>query len=316
MARLASSAPLAICVVCLLAAPHCAAAVDLVYSFEDDLQGFSPNGGAFPVVQDTIGATEGSQSMLVDVPQPATFVGALTDQVEPFVTEDPLDFVVFDLTITEMFPADAAFVDAGITIFGSSQPDFPGGQVDGLQVQFENTQVQLQELEVGTHEIRIDLADASSPLTFGTGLGFNEIFGAVGSGQDFMVATGFQIYINKSPDAPWTGYFDNIRTAAIGEPSGGDYNGDGVVNAADYTVWRDNLAGGFGPDGDGTTTGDLLGVPDGVVDLSDYEFWAQEFGSTIGSAAVATPEPSAASLAVLSAAIAAFTGRRPTNSRP
>ena len=293
----------------LLAATSSSQALDLAYSFEDGTtEGFAPNGGAFPVVVDTIGATDGSQSLKVDIPQGATFVGALTDQVPLFVDPPGLDFVVFDLTITEMFPEDAAFVDAGVTIFGSSQPDFPGGQLDGLQVQFQNTQVQLQELEVGTHEVRIDLAAAVNPLTFETNQTFNDIFGDVGSGQLDMVATGFQIYINKSADAPWTGYFDNIRVGSIATPNGGDYNGDGVVDAADYTVWRDNVGGG--PAGDGTTTGDLLGVPDGVVDEFDYDYWAQEYGSLVGPPATAVPEP--LSLAFLGCAVllSAATRRR------
>lgn len=285
----------------LLAMPGTVMGLDLAYSFEDGLQGYAANGLGISVTQDTIGATEGTQSMKIDIVQGATFVGGLTDELLPFVADPPgLDFIVFDLTITEMFPEDAAFVDAGITVFGSTQPDFPGGQLEGLQVQFQNEQVQLQELEVGTHQIYMTLQSAVSPLTFLPDQSFNDIFGEEGSGQNDLIPTGFQIYINKSSDAPWTGYFDNIRTGSIGDPNGGDYNGDGAVDAADYTVWRDNLGGG--PDGDGTTTGDLLGVPDGVVDQSDYDYWAQEYGTVIPPAATVVPEPTAG----LSAAVAAM----------
>lgn len=52
----------------------------------------------------------------------------------------------------------------------------------------------------------------------------------------------------------------------------GDYNGDGFVNAADYTVWRDQYGssgGDFSADGDG----------DGDVDGSDYMVWARNYGS-------------------------------------
>ena len=53
----------------------------------------------------------------------------------------------------------------------------------------------------------------------------------------------------------------------------GDYNRDGTVNAADYTVWRDNLgATGImpltGADGDGN----------GLVDAVDYQVWRSHFG--------------------------------------
>jgi hypothetical protein len=50
----------------------------------------------------------------------------------------------------------------------------------------------------------------------------------------------------------------------------GDYNGDGVVNAADYTVWRDTL---------GSTT-DLRadGNGDGIIDAADYSAWTTNYG--------------------------------------
>ena len=79
----------------------------------------------------------------------------------------------------------------------------------------------------------------------------------------------------------------------------GDYNANGMVDAADYTVWRDsNDMVGITPGalGDGTTTGDLLGVPDGNVDEWDFEFWRANFGNVLGTgngqARVTTvPEP-------------------------
>ena len=68
----------------------------------------------------------------------------------------------------------------------------------------------------------------------------------------------------------------------------GDYNADGVVDAADYTVWRDTLGmSGFGlaADGDGNA----------IVNALDYDVWRNNFGASAASAALAahaTPEPS------------------------
>jgi GH35 family endo-1,4-beta-xylanase len=71
----------------------------------------------------------------------------------------------------------------------------------------------------------------------------------------------------------------------------GDYNGDGVVDAADYTVWRDTL---------GSTT-DLRadGNGDHVIDSGDFDIWKSTYGTTYsfgagsGSrASGAVPEPS------------------------
>jgi hypothetical protein len=56
----------------------------------------------------------------------------------------------------------------------------------------------------------------------------------------------------------------------------GDYNRNGIVDAADYTVWRDTLgAGGLvpltGADGDGN----------GAVDVVDYRVWKSHFGAVL-----------------------------------
>ena len=61
----------------------------------------------------------------------------------------------------------------------------------------------------------------------------------------------------------------------------GDYNHNNVVDAADYTVWRDmlgtsGLALYEGADGSG----------DGMVDAADYGVWKSHFGQTL-------PEPAA-----------------------
>jgi hypothetical protein len=54
-------------------------------------------------------------------------------------------------------------------------------------------------------------------------------------------------------------------------PLTGDYNGDGFVDAADYTVWRDAFESG----------GSLLNdpTPEGV-DEDDYDYWRDNFGMT------------------------------------
>jgi hypothetical protein len=70
----------------------------------------------------------------------------------------------------------------------------------------------------------------------------------------------------------------------------GDYNGNGVVDAADYVVWRKNPA-----------SLPNEGASPGVVDQADYNFWRSRFGATSGSASAlgsaAVPEPHALLLA-------------------
>jgi hypothetical protein len=68
----------------------------------------------------------------------------------------------------------------------------------------------------------------------------------------------------------------------------GDFYHDGVVDTADYTVWRDSLGEIFPnaqADGDGN----------GVVDQNDYNMWKLHYGERSGGAASfgsgAIPEP-------------------------
>jgi Spherulation-specific family 4/Dockerin type I domain len=74
-----------------------------------------------------------------------------------------------------------------------------------------------------------------------------------------------------------------------------DYNGDGAVDAGDYTVWRDSVGltgSGLAADGNG----------DGIVDSKDYAHWKNYFGASAGGGAggaatvrgVAAPEPASA----------------------
>lgn len=76
----------------------------------------------------------------------------------------------------------------------------------------------------------------------------------------------------------------------------GDYNNDGTVNAADYTVYRNRKAG-IG----GTT---MLNDPSQGIGFDDYLRWKANFGEPNGSgagdnASVAVPEPCTAALALI-----------------
>jgi hypothetical protein len=70
----------------------------------------------------------------------------------------------------------------------------------------------------------------------------------------------------------------------------GDYSGDGVVDAADYTVWRDNAGGQF--------------------TAADYDVWLANFGGTTSSGAHrAIPEPSSLAAAIFGAIAVAWRRR-------
>jgi hypothetical protein len=93
----------------------------------------------------------------------------------------------------------------------------------------------------------------------------------------------------------------------------GDYNHNGVVDAADYTVWRNTLGQmGAGLAADGNASGE--------IEAGDYDVWKSHFGAespgfgagsgSTASANVAVPEPATFVLMML-AAVAGCIRRRP-----
>jgi hypothetical protein len=109
----------------------------------------------------------------------------------------------------------------------------------------------------------------------------------------------------------WGGSDDAGFTYMRAEPpsSGpsGDYNGDGTVDAADYTVWRDTFgqtvtSPGSGADGDES----------GEIDAGDYLYWKDRFGQVVSGAGAAStaivPEP--ATIALISGGLLLLASRR------
>jgi hypothetical protein len=99
-----------------------------------------------------------------------------------------------------------------------------------------------------------------------------------------------------------------------------DFNHNGIVDAADYTIWRDTLGqlgAGLAADADGN----------GQVDQADYSVWKSQFGFTTGpgsgasagslSPSSAVPEPSTYALSILAAlALAGFRSSVVSANRP
>ena len=108
------------------------------------------------------------------------------------------------------------------------------------------------------------------------------------------------VFFNTSINAGFNG-----MDVALGPdaPDGvlGDYNGNDVVDAADYVLWRKG--------------GPLLNEGDnpGTVDQGDYNFWRARFGATSGSGAALTsaavPEPLSVTLIVLGIVSTSWTRR-------
>ena len=73
----------------------------------------------------------------------------------------------------------------------------------------------------------------------------------------------------------------------------GDYNGNNVVDAADYVVWRKTLDQSASPAGSGAD-----GNSSGQVEAGDYTYWRERFGNAAGSGlrGSSVPEPTTAFL--------------------
>jgi hypothetical protein len=87
----------------------------------------------------------------------------------------------------------------------------------------------------------------------------------------------------------------------------GDYNSDGLIDAADYTVWRNKLG-----------TPGLMNeeVSPGETDIADYLYWrlrygATDFGGAGGMQGLApVPEPNAVATLVVAALAMALVGHQ------
>ena len=86
----------------------------------------------------------------------------------------------------------------------------------------------------------------------------------------------------------------------------GDFNGDGMVDGADYAFWRNNLGTGVEPAGTGDGSG--------ILDAADLPFWIGNFGDSAGPGAIVSsvPEPSGM---LLLATIGSLGARRRSRSR-
>jgi hypothetical protein len=87
----------------------------------------------------------------------------------------------------------------------------------------------------------------------------------------------------------YAAFEDSTAALLLYSPAGtpGDYNGDGLVDAADYTVWRDHLGTNANLPNDETP---------GSVTSGDYMVWRSNFGQSAGSGSLslfdsAVPEP-------------------------
>jgi hypothetical protein len=149
-------------------------------------------------------------------------------------------------------------------------------------------------------------------------------FGTVDSRAFTSVPTDGVMSLNYPANAPGinspTNYAGTMGSVDLTPPPmpTGDYNGDQMVDAADYTTWRDTLGQAVATMGDGAD-----GDADGMIDDGDYDFWVLHFGEVLpgagggAAASAAVPEPATLGLATLGLLMLVLTAssRRPCAAR-
>src|SRR5205823_9969232 len=124
------------------------------------------------------------------------------------------------------------------------------------------------------------------------------------AGTAFVRESLFFIQLANQNGAAW---FDNAsltRLTADVVPVPGDYNNNGIVDAADYVVWRKNI-------GQSTLTNRSSSIT-GPVGQADYNFWRSQFGNAAagsGALLTAVPEPGTWALALVASLVVAGIGR-------
>jgi T5SS/PEP-CTERM-associated repeat protein len=202
-----------------------------------------------------------------------------------------------DGTIHRLDNANGGGVDNGSP--DSVAPGFPIGALHVGGGGFHQGSLGHLQVEIGgtTAGTQFDQLLVSGSVTAGGALdvsfvnGFLPHLGESFKILDFTSFSGNFAAINLpaiASDLMWSTWRIHIDgTLLVTVP--GDYNGDGTVDAADYTIWHDSLGqmgSGLAADGNGN----------GVVDQGDYNVWKMHFGGHIGSGAASNaevPEPAA-----------------------
>ena len=164
-------------------------------------------------------------------------------------------------------------LSGGIEVFPGSRINITGGAIGDLRVH-QGSEVNLEVTELFHYQypydvrpgLEMDIWETSGPLT-----------GILADGTPLVID------LNLVDRATLT-----VTFVATGVP--GDYNNDWVVDAADYTVWRDNVGE------EGTLLNDVDG---GVIGQAQYQTWRANYGANgLADApeSAAVPEPAAAVL--------------------
>ncbi|MEM6853082.1 MAG: M14 family zinc carboxypeptidase [Planctomycetota bacterium] len=191
----------------------------------------------------------------------------------------------------EAMIADVNSTPGGVDAFIDFHSSIPAFGDDFGFIEIDQGDNQADWWRTLVDELQPNIIEVDSTSTGWTSANFGEAF--LGAEVDVTFETEFGLnrpleYYHQLGANFGIAFFEDF----VGELAlAGDYNGDGLVDAADYTVWADNFGSLAELDADGNY--------DGVVNAADYTIWADNFGlsSGLSSAEIATqfaaiPEPS------------------------
>jgi hypothetical protein len=165
-------------------------------------------------------------------------------------------------------------------------PDSVTYTIDLFRDGFRNNMRDANGVVVGAGEAGVADATMTFPVNF-FDVGFDSlrIGGPSGIGSAGAGATGFDNILVKLVDVVTPG-------------GSADFNGNGMIDAADYVLWRNNEGSTTGTQATGDANGDTN------VNQADYDIWRATFGSSVSGgaalgAAAAVPEPSSIIMASL-----------------
>lgn len=293
-----------------------------VGSHANNVTNASLNGGGFV----------GSGSPTNGTGDPDSFPGA------PRTANDPIDV---QLTYSNLdLDEDGSANDEVTFTMRWTKVDFDEDGLDGgalasfgqgMDTGFGN----LNDLEVSMLSVSGTTTDNGAEIVFDGFTGANIGFGGNVGGIDRTVEVNGTLVSRLEPDVGGFQFFTEftdfdgptptvqLDNSGANNITPGNFNGDGAVNAADYTVWRDNLGA--------VDEATLNGAGDGNngVDNADYDLWKANFGSSQGVGSVvarsydlqfstvmpagsggAVPEPSSVLLLLLGTMTAVWAERR------
>lgn len=257
-------------------------ATEVLYSFEDGLQGFFyPNFESEPATMlaqtSATGATEGSHSLAITKPtspwtwdarvemsgdQLQALQNALIDGIDDYVLEIDVTYVAEDL------PAGLSSIDMHVSFesnLDSWSQDWPLAQINSPADQTITV-----EIPLNTFDLTAGLSWANMHIGF--------------AGNWSGAAT---VYVDRIA----------LTDTTFVAPENADFDDDGDIDGADFLTLQRGL---------GTTTGATLATGDangdGAVDALDVTIWQAQYGTSASLAGTAVvPEPTTCSLLLLAA---------------